>query len=85
MRYTKDVLQKLLDLNEGFEKTKSFVGRNFKETNHYLIKGGKLFVRSKGKSSWADSHHDNFTIADIDKTRRFLKDVIDELKTEGIK
>ncbi|WP_226036836.1 hypothetical protein [Aquibacillus saliphilus] len=85
MRLTKDVLQKLLDLNEGFEKTKSFAGRNFKETNQYLIKGGKLLIRSKGKTSSADSHHDNFTIADIDQTRRFLRKVIDELKTEGIK
>ena len=85
MRFTKDAIQKLLDINEGFAKTKDYVGRNFKETNHYLIKGGKLLVRSKGKASWADSHHDNFTIADIDKTRRFLKDVIDGLKSEGIK
>ncbi|RWZ60608.1 hypothetical protein EQV77_04750 [Halobacillus fulvus] len=84
MRLTKDVIQKLLDSNEGFTKTKYFSGRNFKETNHYLIKGGKLLIRSKGKTSWADSRHDNSTIADIEQTRRFLRKVIDELKTEGI-
>lgn len=85
MRLTKDVIQKLLDLNEGFAKTKYFVDKNFKETNHYLIKGGKLLICSKGKTSWADSRHDNFTIADIDQTRRFLRSVIDEVKTEGIR
>lgn len=85
MRYTKEVVQQLLDINEGFEKTKSFVGRNFKETNYYLIKGGKLFIRSKGKSSWADSRYDNNTIADMEQARRFLKTVIDEIKTDRLK
>ena len=85
IRLTEDVIQKLLDLNEGFEKTTDFVDRNFKQTNHYLIKGGKLLIRSTGKTSWADSRFDNNTIADIDQTRRFLRKVIDALKTEGIK
>lgn len=85
MRLTKDVIQKLLDINEGFAKTKNFVGRNFKETNHYLIKGGKLLIRSTGKTSWSDSRFDDSTIVDIDRTRRFLREVINELKTEGIK
>lgn len=85
MRLTKDVIQKLLDINEGFAKTKHFAARNLKETNHYLIKSGKLLIRSTGKTSWADSRFDKNTIADIDQTRRFLREVIDELKTEGIK
>lgn len=85
MRLTKDVIQKLLDINEGFAKTTVFVDKNFKETNHYLIKGGKLLIRSTGKTSWSDSHFDNNTIADIDQTRRFLRKVIVELKTEEIK
>jgi hypothetical protein len=85
MRLTKDVIQKLLDINEGFEKTTDFSDRNIKETNHYLIKGGKLLIRSIGKRSWSDSRYDNKTIADIDQTRRFLRKVIDELKTEEIK
>ncbi|MEK5187219.1 hypothetical protein [Solibacillus sp. FSL W7-1324] len=85
MRLTKDMIQKLLELNEGFTKTTNFVGRNFKETNQYLIKGGKLLIRSTGKTSWADSHFDNNTIADIGQTRRFLRKVLEELKTEGNK
>ncbi|SDP02337.1 hypothetical protein SAMN04487897_13127 [Paenibacillus sp. yr247] len=84
MRLTKDVIQKLLDMNEGFVKTTESVGRNFRETNYYLIKGGKLLVRSVGKTSWADSRFDKNTIADIDQTRRFLKKVIEALKTDGI-
>lgn len=85
MRLTKDVIRKILDMNEGFIKTTRFVGKNFKEENRYLIKGGKLIIRSIGKTSWADSRFDNNTIADIEQTRRFLKKFIDVLKTEGIK
>ena len=85
MRLTKELIQMLLDMNEGFAKTTHYIGKNFKEANHYLIKGGKLLIRSVGKTSWADSHFDNSTIADIDQTRRFLKKFIDVLKTNGIK
>lgn len=72
-------------MNEGFAKTTNRKDRNFKQTNHYLIKGGKLLIRSVGKTSWSDSRFDNNTIADIDQTRKFLRKVIDKLKTEGIK
>lgn len=85
MRFTKDKIQQLLDLNEGFARTKSFAARNSKETNYYLIEGGKLLKRSVGKTSWADSRYDKSIVADIDQARRFLKDYIDELKTDGIK
>lgn len=84
MRFLK-YIQKLLDMNEGFAKTTNRKDRNFKQTNHYLIKGGKLLIRSVGKTSWSDSRFDNNTIADIDQTRKFLRKVIDKLKTEGIK
>ncbi|QHE52750.1 hypothetical protein [Pontibacillus sp. HMF3514] len=85
MRLTKDVVQKLLDMNEGFEKTTYSRDRNFKATYHYLIKGGKLLVRSKGKTSWSDSNFDNTKVANLEQTRNFLRKAIDVLKTEGIK
>jgi hypothetical protein len=74
-------------MNEGFEKsvTDTLGGsRNFSATNHYIIKGGKLLVRSVGKTTWADSKFDKITIADIEQTRRVLKKFIDKLKTDGI-
>lgn len=88
MRFTKDVVQKLLDINEGFEIRVPDTlggGRNYSATNYYLIKGGELLVRSVGKTAWADSNFDKTTIANPDQTRRFLKKVINSLKTDGIK
>lgn len=84
MRLTKDVVQKLLDLNEGFSRTKSYSGRNFKCDYHYLIQGGKLLVREVGKTSWADSRFDDAVVADIDRTRRFLRDHLHLLKTGNL-
>ena len=84
MRLTKDVVQKLLDQNEGFSRTKSYSGRNFKCDYHYLIQGGKLLVREVGKTSWADSRFDDAVVADIDRTRRFLRDHLHLLKTGNL-
>lgn len=84
MRLTKAVVQKLLDQNEGFSKTKSFSSRNFKCDNHYLIQGGKLLVREVGKTSWADSRFDDVRVADIEQTRRFLRDVLHLLKKDNL-
>lgn len=84
MRLTKKAIQQLLDLNEGFTKTKHYSDRNFKETNHYLIEGGKLLKRSVGKTSWADSRYDKFTVATIEQTRKFLRDNLKDLNKKGI-
>lgn len=84
MRLTKKAIQQLLDLNEGFTKTKHYSDRNFKETNHYLIEGGKLLKRSVGKTSWADSRYDKITVATIEQTRKFLRDNLKDLNKKGI-
>ena len=84
MRLTKDVVQKLLDMNEGFSIPKSYSGRNFKCDNLYLIQGGKLLVREVGKTSWADSHFDDTVVADIDRTRRFLREYLPLLKKDNL-
>lgn len=72
LRLTKDVIDKILNLNEGFTKSTNYNSRNFKESRDYIIKGGKLLFRSVSKTSWADSRSDNIFVADIDQTRRFL-------------
>jgi hypothetical protein len=83
-RLTKNVRQTLLNQNEGFEKSTHYSGKNFSVSNHYTIKNGDLYVRSTGKTSWADSRFDNEYIADEDQTRRFLKNNYSELNSDGI-
>lgn len=86
-RFTKDIVEKLLVLNEDFEKavTDTLGGsKNYSATNYYLIKGGQLLIRTKGKTSWADSHFDETTVASPEQTRRVLKKFYNLLKTDGI-
>ena len=84
MRLTKEVIQKLLDANEGFTRTRSYSGRNYRATYQYLIHEGKLLVNTAGKTSWADSRFNNTVVADMDQTRRFLRSVLDFLNVAGI-
>lgn len=84
MRLTKKVRDQLLAQNEGYEDTTHFSGKNFRETRHYTIADGELHVRSTGKTSWADSRFDNTFVADDDQTRRFLRDNLDSLDTDGL-
>jgi hypothetical protein len=85
MRLTKQVIQQqLLNQNEGFKRTKSFTSRNSSYDNYYEIVNGELHVRSVGKTSWADSRYDTDAVADEDRTRRFLRDNLHLLNTDGL-
>ncbi len=84
MLLTKNVIQALLELNEGFEATTRSSGKNFSEQRDYKISNGELRIRSRGKTSWADSRFDNEHVADEDQTRRFLKKNLDDLNTDGL-
>ena len=83
-RYTKDVIQKLLDTNEGFSDTTSYSAKNSRETNYYHIEQGKLYCRSKGKGAFGGSQYDKTYICDIDRTRRFLKEREHVLNTSSV-
>lgn len=84
MRLTSEVRQRLLDQNEGFRTETSFSGNNFRESRVYEIRGGQLHIRSVGKTSWADSRFDDEFVADDDQTKRFLRDNLHALNTQGI-
>lgn len=73
MRLTKKARQELLDRNHGFETTTHYSGRNLTETRRYKILDGELHIQSTGKTSWADSHFDQESVADEDQTKRFLR------------
>lgn len=84
MRLTKAVVQKIPDMNEGFTRTTSYTGKNYRADCSYLVKGGKLLIGKTGKTSWADSRFDISGIADIDQARRFIRKFIDSMKTDGL-
>jgi intein-encoded DNA endonuclease-like protein len=86
VRFTKKNRQQVLDQNEGFKTETSYSGQNFRETRVYEVKDGGLNVRSKSKTSWADSRRtDTYRCsADSEETKRFLRNNRDDLDTDGI-
>lgn len=84
MRLTREVRRQLLEQNEGFERETSYEGKNFREYRRYRITGGELRIRSSGKTSWADSRFDNEDVATDEQTRRFLREHLAELNTDGL-
>lgn len=79
MRFTRDIIPKVLVANEGFKKRKYFKSKNSEYENFYEIKGGQLTRRSVGKTSWADSHYDDTEVCDYEATQRFLRENRDDL------
>lgn len=84
MRLTKDVLERLLRQNEGFTWETYYEGKNFRESRVYRITDGVLRVRSRGKTSWADSRFDDEFVVPSDSARRLVRTVLDRLNTEGL-
>lgn len=84
MRLTKDVRQKLLEQNEGFQRTTYYESNNSYNTNTYMISNGQLTVRSNGDTSWSDSKYDETRICDDAQTHRFLRKNLSDLNTDGI-
>ncbi|WJY50115.1 hypothetical protein QRN89_09960 [Streptomyces chengbuensis] len=81
---TKEVRQQLLDQNEGFELRTSSVQKNLTEYRTYRISGGQLYIRSSGKTSWADSRFDEERPATDEQTHRFLYEYQGRLNTDGL-
>lgn len=73
-RFTKDIINKVLNKNEGFTDRTYHKSRNSEEENIYSISGGKLMKRSIGKTSWSDSRYDKTSECDVYQTRRFLRE-----------
>lgn len=84
IRLTKNVRQQLLDQNDGYADQTYYQGNNFREQRDYEIRQGQLHIRSRGKTSWADSHFDEQIVADDQQTRRFLRNNLHALNTDGL-
>ena len=84
MRLTQAVCQKLLENNEGFRFSTYYSGRNCQEEHIYTISSGQLYIRTIGKTSWADSDYDETRTATHEEVHRFLYKYLDRLNTDGL-
>lgn len=77
-------MQQILDQNERFTACASFDSRNLRYTNYYRILNGQLYLRSVGRTSWSDSHFDEENVRDLEQTRRFIRNNLYRLNSDGI-
>lgn len=79
IRFTKQNVQRVLNANEGYKNRTYYKSRNKEEENVYTIIGGMLRKRSVGRTSFGDSRYDETTVCDMEQTRRFLRNNINQL------
>ncbi len=79
MRLKKSTIKEILQKNEGYSTNTYYSEKNYRVENRYKIKDGKVIRRSRGKSSWADSHFDETTELDTEQTRRFIRNNLADL------
>lgn len=84
MRLTKNVRQKILDQNEGFQHRTYYRGRNAERERFYTVSGGQLHIREVGDTSWADSDYDNKWIASDEEVHNFLYEYSWMMNLSGI-
>lgn len=86
MRLTREVRQRLLELNEGFTHQTHYEGNNSSESRQYEITGGELRVRANGNGAWgaANERYEREWTADEDETHRFLYNNLGLLNTDGL-
>lgn len=85
LRLDQDVREALLRANEGFTDSTYYSSKNFREQRDYEISGGALNVRSRTKTSWADSRNESEFVADDQATHRFLRERVGVLDTDGVR
>lgn len=83
-RLTYSVRQRILDQNEGFTTKTYFENRNSRVERIYTVRGGRLYVREIGDTSWADSAYDTERLLDDEETHRFLYEHSWKMNLTGI-
>ena len=79
-RFTKDIVQKILDQNNGVEITKSYGEKHFSCTYIYRVIDGVMHTTQMGKTVWSNSRFNNAYICDIDTARRVIKNNLYKFK-----
>lgn len=83
-KLTKAVREKILKQNDGYTDHTSYNSRNHSYERDYKVSDGKLHIRERGKTSWADSRYDKSWEASEDETHRYLYENQWKMNTEGI-
>ena len=83
-RFTKNVVQKILDQNNGFVGSTFYKAKNITVNNVYKIVDGVMYRIESGKTSWSDSRFKDESVCDLKTTRRVLKQFLDKLNLDGI-
>ena len=84
-RFTKEIVKRILDQNNGFKWKTSYEGNNFRQYCNYTIEDGDMYVSSSGKGNWSDSRFSyEKTPVDLETARRIIKKAIDYLNISGI-
>ena len=82
IRFTKDIIPKVLEANEGFKKSVCYISGNCENEAVYTITGKQLVRESVGKTSCVGSMYDCIEVCDYKTTQRFLRNNIAELNLD---
>ena len=83
-RLTQKVRQQILNQNEGFTTRTYFENKNSREERIYTVRGGRVYVREIGDTSWSDSAYDEERLLDDEATHRFLYEHSWKMNLDGI-
>ena len=84
MYLTKSKVAQVLKQNEGFKRETYVNMKNFKCAYLYFVKGGKLFRRESGRTSWSDSRFHQTIECSPEQVRRFIHEWKNCLNLKGI-
>lgn len=77
IRFTKEVVQKFLDANDGYLTTRPF-GMGLSGWTEYRIEQGVLHIREYGKDKHGGEPFDNSRIGNSDEARRFIRSELEK-------
>ena len=78
MRFTKNIAEETLRLNEGYSAYTFNSQKNFEDNRTYTITDGKVICHSEGKAPFTGRFDETFE-CDHEATLRFLREHKDEL------
>ena len=82
MRYTTEVIRRLLEQNEGFRDRLFLRSRTKNEEIYYTIRGGQLHKRVYGENKETGERYKEVSVCEVQEIRQFLRKNEKDLNTE---